>query len=43
MREEFAEHEGVIGFGVIARESYIFVHIEGYNILEPEEKPIPCQ
>lgn len=38
MRKEFTEHESVIGFRVIARKSYIFVHIEGYNILESETK-----
>ena len=38
MRKEFTEHESVIGFRVIARKFYVFVHIEGYNILESKIK-----
>lgn len=34
MGEKFAEHEGMIRFGVIAGKSHIFIHVEGDHILE---------
>jgi hypothetical protein len=34
MGEKFAEHEGVIRFGVIAGKSHILIHVEGDHILK---------
>lgn len=34
MREEFAEHEGVVGLGVVFREPDVLVHVECDDILE---------
>jgi hypothetical protein len=34
MGEKFAEHEGMIRFGVIAGKSHIFIHVEGDHILK---------
>ena len=42
MREEFAEHEGVVGLGVVLREADVLVHVERHNILEPARPP-RCQ
>ena len=35
MREEFTEHKGVVGLGVVLREADVLVHVERDNILEP--------
>lgn len=35
VREKLAEHEGMVGLGMILRETDVFVHIESNNILEP--------
>lgn len=35
VREEFTEHEGVVRFWVIFRETNVFVHVEGDYVLEP--------
>ncbi len=32
--EEVAEHEGVVGFGVVLGEADVFVHVEGYDVFE---------
>jgi len=34
MGEKYPEHESVVGFGVITRDTDIFVHVKGHNILE---------
>jgi hypothetical protein len=34
VREELPEHERMVRFAMVARKSYVFVHIEGHNILE---------
>lgn len=34
MRKELAEHEGVVGFGVVSWEADILVHVEGDDIFE---------
>ena len=39
MREEFAEHECVVGFGVVFGKSDVFVHVECDDVLEAEK---PC-
>ena len=36
MREEFTEHEGVVGLGVVLRESDVLIHVERDDILESE-------
>ena len=36
MREELAEHEGVVGLGVVLRELRVLVHVERDDILESE-------
>lgn len=36
MREEFTEHEGMVGLGMIARQPNILVHVERDDVLEPE-------
>lgn len=38
MREEFTEHERVIGFRMVAGDADVFVHVECNNILETENK-----
>jgi len=35
MREEFAEHEGMVRFWMVARKPNIFVHVECDDVLEP--------
>lgn len=35
MREELAEHEGVVRLRMILWEANVFIHVEGYNMLEP--------
>lgn len=34
MREEVLVHEGVVALWVLARYADVFVHVEGYDILE---------
>ncbi len=34
MREELAEHERVVGLGVIAGQAHVLVHVERDHILE---------
>jgi len=34
MGKELSEHEGMIWFGVISRESDVFIHVESYDVLE---------
>lgn len=34
MREEFTEHEGVVGFGVVLGEVNVLVHVECDDILK---------
>ena len=36
MREELAEHEGVVGLGVVLRKGDVLVHVEGDDMLEGE-------
>ena len=35
VREELAEHEGVVGFGVFLGQPDVLVHVEGDDVLEP--------
>jgi len=37
VREEFAEHEAMIGFGMFARNTDILVHVKGHHVLEPRK------
>lgn len=37
VREEFPEHESVIRFGVVLRDTDVFIHIERYDMLEARE------
>ena len=42
MREEFAEHEGVVGLGVVLGKTDVFVHVEGHDVFESEwERQLP--
>ena len=34
VREEFAEHEGVVGLGVVFGELDVLVHVERHDMLE---------
>ena len=34
VREELAEHEGVVGLGVVLGKMDVFVHVEGDDVLE---------
>ena len=34
VREELAEHEGVVGLGVVLRELDVLVHVEGNDMFE---------
>ena len=34
MRKELAEHEGVVGLGVVSWEADVLVHVEGDDMLE---------
>ena len=34
VREELAEHEGVVGLGVVLGEPDVLVHVEGHDMLE---------
>lgn len=36
MREELAEHESVVGLGVVLGEADVLVHVEGDDMLEGE-------
>ena len=36
MREEFAEHECVVGFGVVFGKSDVFVHVECHDMFESD-------
>ena len=38
VREEFAEHEGVVGFGVVFGKSDVFVHVECHDMFESNLK-----
>ena len=35
MREELAEHEGVVGLGVVLRQAHVLVHVERDDVFEP--------
>ena len=37
VREELAEHEGVVGLGVVLRELDVLVHVEGHDMLEASD------
>ena len=37
MREKFAEHEAVVGFGMFARNTNILVHVKSHHVLEPKK------
>ena len=38
MREEFAEHEGVVGLGVVFREPDVLVHVECDDVFESDRE-----
>ena len=42
MREELAEHEGVVGLGVVLREPDVLVHVEGYDMTERDSPGLVC-
>jgi hypothetical protein len=37
MREKFAEHEAVVGFGMFTRNADILVHVKSHYVLEPRK------
>ena len=37
VREEFAEHEAMVGFRMFARNTNILVHVKSHHVLEPRK------
>ena len=38
VREELAEHEGVVGLGVVLGQRDVLVHVEGHDMFEPARR-----